>query len=322
MSMLSLMSGIASVLEENHFCPQATNRLVRRLRDHVAMLEGKGVLLRGNKARDVSANLIRDGARHHRESWQGGRSTPVSATPLGVHTIRERLEVGECGGDLLSCVVTVGQNDERVRCQQSRVHGKVRWAARMRERIADCHDHTAEVAKLNILGNTAVIKRREGITTTASATPIRILRIRASRINSARFSMAALSASPNDGRARQCRSPTSHWPNQNQHIRQATFAKSGGTGCPHKSMVACHTPSTMPQTARTLNSKLELQSPGAATSNQIYRSVRVRLPTITRHDGAVTVGDQNRRLGVQVIVDVYEKWLRGVAADRQRFFER
>ena len=55
---------------------------------------------------------------------------------------------------------------------------------------------------------------------------------------------------------------------------------------------------------------------------QIYRSVRVRLPTITRHDGAVTVGDQNRRLGVQVIVDVYEKWLRGVAADRQRFFER
>ena len=128
---------------------------MRRRRDHVAMLEGKGVLLRGNKARDVSANLIRDGARHHRESWQGGRSTPVSATPLGVHTIRKRLEVGECGGDLLGCVVTVGQNDERVRCQQSRVHGKVRWAARMRKRIADCHDHTAEVAKLNILGNTA-----------------------------------------------------------------------------------------------------------------------------------------------------------------------
>ena len=127
------------------------------------------------------------------------------------------------------------------------------------------------------------------------------------------LSMAALPASPNDGRARQCRSPTSHWPNQNQHIRQATFAKSGGTGCPHKSMVACHTPSTMPQTARTLNSKLELQSPGAATSSQIYRSVRVRLPTITRHDGAITVGDQNRRLGVQVIVEVYEKWLRGVA---------
>ena len=115
--MLSLMSGIASVLEEDHFCPQATNRLVRRRRHHVAMLDGKGVLLRGNKARDVSVNLIRDGARHHRESWQGGRSTHVSATPLGVHTVRERLEVDESGGDLLGCVVSVGQNDERVRCQ-------------------------------------------------------------------------------------------------------------------------------------------------------------------------------------------------------------
>ena len=30
---------------------------------------------------------------------------------------------------------------------------------------------------------------------------------------------------------------------------------------------------------------------------QIYRSVRARLPTITRHDGAVSVGDQIRRLG-------------------------
>ena len=67
MSMRSLMSGIASVLEEDHSRPQATNRLVRRRRDHVAMLEGRGVLLRGNKARDVSdvrhedvTNLIRD----------------------------------------------------------------------------------------------------------------------------------------------------------------------------------------------------------------------------------------------------------------------
>ena len=142
MSMCSLMSGIASVLEEDHSRPQATNRVVRRRRDHVAMLDGRGVLLRGNKARDVSdvrhkdgTNLIRDGARHHRESWQGGRSTPVSATTLGVHTARERLEVDGCGGDLLGCVVTVGQDDARVRCQQSRVHGKVRWAARVEQNV-------------------------------------------------------------------------------------------------------------------------------------------------------------------------------------------
>ena len=42
---------------------------MRRRRDHVAMLEGRGVLLRGNEARDVSdvrhedgTNLIRDDA--------------------------------------------------------------------------------------------------------------------------------------------------------------------------------------------------------------------------------------------------------------------
>ena len=51
-------------------------------------------------------------------------------------------------------------------------------------------DTTASVK--DILGNTAVIKRREGITTTASATPIRILRIRASRINSARWQLSPL----------------------------------------------------------------------------------------------------------------------------------
>ena len=44
MSMRSLMSGIASVLEEDHSRPQTTKRLVRRRRDHVAMLEGRGVL--------------------------------------------------------------------------------------------------------------------------------------------------------------------------------------------------------------------------------------------------------------------------------------
>ena len=76
-------------LEEDHPRPRPTKRRVRRRRDHVAMFEEKGVLLRGNKARDVSdvrhedgTNLIRDGARHHRESWQGGRSTPVSASEL------------------------------------------------------------------------------------------------------------------------------------------------------------------------------------------------------------------------------------------------
>ena len=87
------------------------------IQDHVAMLEGRGVLLRGNKARDMSdvrhddgTDPIRDGARHHRESWQVGRTTPVSATPLGVHFVLERVEVDGCVGDfLLGCVVTVGQ---------------------------------------------------------------------------------------------------------------------------------------------------------------------------------------------------------------------
>ena len=60
----------------------------------------------------------------------------------GVNTVRERHEVDGCGGDLLlGSVVTVGQvpttwqaeaHDARVSCQQSRVHGKVRWAARVR----------------------------------------------------------------------------------------------------------------------------------------------------------------------------------------------
>ena len=55
MSMRSLMSGIASILEEDHSRPQTTKRLVRRRRDHVAMLEGRGLLLRGNKARKLVA---------------------------------------------------------------------------------------------------------------------------------------------------------------------------------------------------------------------------------------------------------------------------
>ena len=41
-------------LEEDHPRPRPTKRLVRRRRDHVAMLEGRGVLLRGYEARDVS----------------------------------------------------------------------------------------------------------------------------------------------------------------------------------------------------------------------------------------------------------------------------
>ena len=80
--------------------------ILLEIQDHVAMLEGRGVLLRGNKARDMSdvrhddgTDLIRDGARHHRESWQVGRTTPVSATPLGVHFVLERLEVDGCVGD-------------------------------------------------------------------------------------------------------------------------------------------------------------------------------------------------------------------------------
>ena len=160
MSIRSLMSGIASVLEEEHSRPQTTKRLVRRRRDLVAMLEGRGVLLRGNKARDVSdvhredgTNLIRDGAEPRKidgarvgrgTTENHGRAEEQRVFPqllvfddahLGVHIARERLEVEGCGGDLLlGCVVTVGQvpttwqaeaHDARVRCQQSRVHGKV-----------------------------------------------------------------------------------------------------------------------------------------------------------------------------------------------------
>ena len=151
----------------NHPRPRTTQRLVRRRRDHVAMLEGRGVLLRGNEARDVSdvrhedgANLIRDGAEPRKidgarlgrgTTEKHGRAEDQRLFPqlfvfddacLGVNTVWERLEVDGCGGDLLlGCVVTVGQvpttwqaeaHDARVSCQQSRVHGKVRWAARVR----------------------------------------------------------------------------------------------------------------------------------------------------------------------------------------------
>ena len=61
MLMRSLMSGIATVLEEDHSRPQTTKRLVRRRRDHVAMLEGRGVLLRGNKPRNMSDVRREDG---------------------------------------------------------------------------------------------------------------------------------------------------------------------------------------------------------------------------------------------------------------------
>ena len=74
--MRSLMSWIASVLEEDHFRPQTTKRLVRRRRDHVAMLEGRGVLLRGNKARDVSD------VRH-----EDGRTERVTASPTVMNTV-------------------------------------------------------------------------------------------------------------------------------------------------------------------------------------------------------------------------------------------
>ena len=48
--------------------------------------KGEGCCFLATRPRDVSdvrhedgTNLIRDGARHHSESWHGGRSTPVSA---------------------------------------------------------------------------------------------------------------------------------------------------------------------------------------------------------------------------------------------------
>ena len=126
---------------------------MRRRRD-VAMLEGRGVLLRGNEARDVSdvrhedgTNLIRDGAEPRKIAGaRVGRGSTENHgwveeqrlfpqlfvfydAHLGVHIVLERLEVEECGGDLLlSCVVTVGQvpttwqaeaHDARVRCNQT-----------------------------------------------------------------------------------------------------------------------------------------------------------------------------------------------------------
>ena len=71
-------------------------------------------------------------------------------------------------------------------------------------------------------------------------------------------------------------SPPAAEPNQNQHIRQAAFAKSGGTGCPYKSMGACHTPSTMSQTARTLNSKLRQVHTGSFQEPRSTFDVEVR----------------------------------------------
>ena len=93
------------------------------------------MLLRGNKARDVGdvrhedgTNLIRDvaeprkidGAREGRGTTENhGKAEDKRLFPqllifdgasLWVHTVRERLEVEGCGGDLLlGCVVTVGQ---------------------------------------------------------------------------------------------------------------------------------------------------------------------------------------------------------------------
>ena len=72
------------------------------------------------------------------------------------------------------------------------------------------------------------------------------------------------------------RAPPAAEPNQNQHIRQAAFAKSGGTGCPYKSMGACHTPSTMSQTARTLNSKLKQVHTGSFQEPRSTFDVEVR----------------------------------------------
>ena len=54
------------------------------------------------------------------------------------------------------------------------------------------------------------------------------------------------------------------------------FAKSRRTGCPYKSMGACHTPSTMPQTARTLNSKLRQLHTGSFQEPRSTFDVEVR----------------------------------------------
>ena len=66
-----------------HNGPRNTQRLVRRRRDHVAMLEGRGMLLRGNEAQNVSdvrhedsINLIRDGAEPRKiDGARVGRGT-------------------------------------------------------------------------------------------------------------------------------------------------------------------------------------------------------------------------------------------------------
>ena len=90
MSMRSLMSGTAS---------ESLKKTIPALGPRTDLCfvvvttsqrsKGDGVLLRGNEARDVSDARWRGTSqnrwcegrpRHHRESWQGGRSTPVSTT--------------------------------------------------------------------------------------------------------------------------------------------------------------------------------------------------------------------------------------------------
>mmetsp|Transcript_41191 Transcript_41191/g.106299 ORF Transcript_41191/g.106299 Transcript_41191/m.106299 type:complete len:371 (+) Transcript_41191:231-1343(+) len=155
---------LLGVLEEDHACTRATQRLVRGGRDHVAMLEGRRVLARGNQARDVrdvsheqGSDLVGDlpellevhdprvgggTAQDHGRAEDQGRLAQlleVDEPGLVVHLVRQRLEVdGRRRDSLLRSVVTMRQvaaagqvqaHDAGMGRQQRRVHREVRGAA-------------------------------------------------------------------------------------------------------------------------------------------------------------------------------------------------
>mmetsp|Transcript_9681 Transcript_9681/g.25762 ORF Transcript_9681/g.25762 Transcript_9681/m.25762 type:complete len:336 (-) Transcript_9681:1487-2494(-) len=155
---------LLGVLEEDHACTRATQRLVRGGRDHVAMLEGRGVHASCDQARDVRdvrhqdrTHLVRDGLelREVHDAGVGGgaandhggpedqRRLPqlveVDDARLRVHLVGQGLEVDRRRRDfLLRGVVAVRQvaaagqvqaHDAGMGRQQRRIHREVRGAA-------------------------------------------------------------------------------------------------------------------------------------------------------------------------------------------------
>mmetsp|Transcript_123991 Transcript_123991/g.332958 ORF Transcript_123991/g.332958 Transcript_123991/m.332958 type:complete len:366 (-) Transcript_123991:23-1120(-) len=152
------------VLEENHACARASERLVGGGGHHVTVLEGRWVLSSGHEARDVRdvchqersdlvgdlaelgeidyARVGRSPAQNHGGSEDKCRLAElveINQASLVVHLVWQRLEVDRCRRDLLfRSVVAVGQmatagkiqaHDARVRRQQCRVDGEVSRAA-------------------------------------------------------------------------------------------------------------------------------------------------------------------------------------------------